>query len=230
MIIAILSDLHLDVKPIQISSLFNDGDDEKIDLVVLAGDLHPNIDIRMRFLVDLELYVNAPVFFIPGNHDFYDKGIGINSSSYVGEYEGVSIAGATLWTTLSPSEWFIYHDGLNDCGNIPNWTYDNYVLAHYTQKRFLLNSKANVIVSHHAPTHLSIAEKYKGEKHNCCFANNFFAEIFDMKPQPKLWIHGHTHSEFDYMVGKTRVICHPRGYPHEPEIFNGYKAKLVEVK
>ena len=27
-----------------------------------------------------------------------------------------------------------------------------------------------------------------------------------------LWIHGHTHESFDYEIGKTRVICNPRGY------------------
>jgi hypothetical protein len=29
-----------------------------------------------------------------------------------------------------------------------------------------------------------------------------------------LWIHGHTHTAFDYTVGNTRVVCNPRGYVH----------------
>jgi hypothetical protein len=28
----------------------------------------------------------------------------------------------------------------------------------------------------------------------------------------QLWIHGHTHSSFDYVVAGTRVVCNPRGY------------------
>jgi hypothetical protein len=28
----------------------------------------------------------------------------------------------------------------------------------------------------------------------------------------QLWIHGHTHDTFDYLVNGTRVICNPRGY------------------
>ncbi len=28
----------------------------------------------------------------------------------------------------------------------------------------------------------------------------------------ELWVHGHTHYSFDYMVGNCRVICNPRGY------------------
>lgn len=35
-----------------------------------------------------------------------------------------------------------------------------------------------------------------------------------------LWVHGHTHSSFDYMAGETRVVCNPFGYaancPGEP--------------
>jgi predicted NBD/HSP70 family sugar kinase len=38
----------------------------------------------------------------------------------------------------------------------------------------------------------------------------------------KCWVHGHTHSTHDYMIGNTRVLCNPRGYPREyglPEIY-----------
>ena len=32
----------------------------------------------------------------------------------------------------------------------------------------------------------------------------------------KLWIHGHLHTQNDYMIGETRVLCNSRGYPDEP--------------
>jgi len=35
---------------------------------------------------------------------------------------------------------------------------------------------------------------------------------FILEHQPRLWIHGHTHESFDYKIGKTRVVCNPRGY------------------
>ena len=34
-----------------------------------------------------------------------------------------------------------------------------------------------------------------------------------------LWIHGHTHTVFDYVVSGTRIVCNPRGYPKEPTGF-----------
>jgi hypothetical protein len=29
---------------------------------------------------------------------------------------------------------------------------------------------------------------------------------------PALWVHGHTHSPFDYQRGTCRVVSNPRGY------------------
>jgi hypothetical protein len=28
----------------------------------------------------------------------------------------------------------------------------------------------------------------------------------------QLWIHGHTHDSFDYLLNGTRIVCNPRGY------------------
>jgi Icc-related predicted phosphoesterase len=30
-----------------------------------------------------------------------------------------------------------------------------------------------------------------------------------------LWIHGHIHTSSDYVIGGTRVVANPRGYPHK---------------
>lgn len=47
----------------------------------------------------------------------------------------------------------------------------------------------------------------------------FVSDLSDVieRHQPKLWIHGHTHTRFDYDVGATRVVCNPRGYHHEQD-------------
>lgn len=31
----------------------------------------------------------------------------------------------------------------------------------------------------------------------------------------KLWVHGHMHNASDYVIGDTRVVCNPKGYPGE---------------
>jgi hypothetical protein len=101
--------------------------------------------------------------------------------------------------------------------------------THQAHKHFLLNSGADIIVSHHTPSFQSIHPKYIGNPVNKSFSNNLDEEILAMKKPPKLWIHGHTHDSFDYMIGETRVICHPRGYRGEHRNYHEYLPKIVEV-
>jgi len=49
---------------------------------------------------------------------------------------------------------------------------------------------------------------------SAAFASNMEDLIFETGPD--LWVHGHIHDSSDYRIGKTRVICNPRGYAHEP--------------
>ena len=48
-------------------------------------------------------------------------------------------------------------------------------------------------------------------------------------PEIKLWTHGHTHEDFDYMIGSTRVVCNPRGYINYEARADNFKLKVVEV-
>jgi Icc-related predicted phosphoesterase len=225
---AFLSDLHLDHCPIDIPSL--GVDDATVDFAIIAGDLHPKDQRRDRFLIDFELYINAPVIFVPGNHDYWgptpsQKATLTKTITVGGEH--CQIAGATLWTYLTPSQWLLYLHGLADCRFIENWWEDNYLMAHRIQKDWLMKSKADIIVSHHAPSKRSVSENFMHHPLNCAFVNSMDGEILNLEKPPKFWIHGHVHQSFDYMIGKTRVLCHPRGYPHESN-FNNYKARIID--
>lgn len=57
---------------------------------------------------------------------------------------------------------------------------------------------------------------------NHCFFSDLSERILDADID--LWLHGHTHTAFDYKLGKTRVLCNPRGY--EPGEHTGYNPKL----
>jgi len=73
---------------------------------------------------------------------------------------------------------------------------------------------STVVVTHHLPHRQSIHTKYEGSDLNPSFASDL-GDLMD--PSVSLWIHGHTHESFDYLVNGTRVVCNPRGYvPMEP--------------
>ena len=84
-----------------------------------------------------------------------------------------------------------------------------------------------VVVSHHAPSPLSINEKYKDEGViNYGYMSDLTEFILDHR-QIKYWVHGHMHDPVDYMIGTTRVLSNPRGYSgyeEQAEIFDpGFK-------
>lgn len=71
--------------------------------------------------------------------------------------------------------------------------------------------RKKVVVTHHAPSYLSIADAFKDEREmNGAFVSDMFEKIFDSDAD--YWVHGHTHNSFDYMIGDCRIIANPRGY------------------
>ena len=49
------------------------------------------------------------------------------------------------------------------------------------------------------------------------------------RPCIKLWVHGHMHDTFDYMIGSTRVVCNPRGYAGHEEQADRFELKFMEI-
>lgn len=86
-----------------------------------------------------------------------------------------------------------------------------------------------VVVGHHAPSKLSTKPQYENDVMvNGAYSSDLSEFILD-HPQIKLWTHGHTHHNFDYMIGGTRVVANPRGYDkyeHQADIF---KLQFIEV-
>jgi hypothetical protein len=55
-------------------------------------------------------------------------------------------------------------------------------------------------------------------------------KFIKQNPRIKLFVHGHMHDSFDYMIDNCRVICEPYGYSHENKIgHRKYKGKLIEI-
>ena len=161
--------------------------------------------------------------------------------------DGVKFVGGTLWTDANRGDPLTHHalkDLMNDYRLIRNDAagYTALRVSHTVTRhvqtlgyfQFVLDEnkdKKCVVVSHHAPTFLSIHDNYKdSDLMNGGYASDLSDFILD-RPQIKLWIHGHTHNPFDYLVGDTRVVCNPRGYVTKnfSERDSDFELKVVEV-
>ena len=69
-----------------------------------------------------------------------------------------------------------------------------------------------VVITHHAPSILSVAPQYKTDSLTPGYASSL---EYLMDGTIVLWIHGHVHHRNDYEIGGTRVISNPRGYQTE---------------
>ncbi len=154
--------------------------------------------------------------------------------------QGVRFLGCTLWTDfelaflgrsgseLAPRREHAMRKcatGLNDYasvrttdGGIGRLLRPADTLAIHWQHRDWLQRKLRerhagptVVVTHHAPHRGSLAQRFADDPISAGFVSELPDAFF---ATPVLWIHGHTHDSFDYVVGNCRVVCNPRGYPN----------------
>ena len=86
-----------------------------------------------------------------------------------------------------------------------------------------------VVVGHHSPSKASTHPRYAKEQiMNGGYSSDLSEFILD-HPQIKLWTHGHTHEDFDYLIGSTRIVCNPRGYINYEDRADKFTLKTVEI-
>ena len=221
----IISDLHMEFQP-----WFFEPDPDVFYLN--AGDTHPRKMMRDYF----ESVIGPRYFSVLGNHDYYggsfaNADMDFPDPVFLAKPDGgtITIAGATLWTDIRPDRWWEFRDYMMDYRNIKGMNYDRYMNAHKTHHDYLFNSGADIWVIHHLPSFQSVHEEYRNSNGNDFFATELSHKILEMKKPPKLIVHGHTHRSMDYMIGDTRVVCHPRGYPGENDWYNNYQPLIVEI-
>jgi predicted phosphohydrolase len=67
-----------------------------------------------------------------------------------------------------------------------------------------------LVMTHHAPTEHGVDPSYRSDyPANYAYHNVKMEGYLD---QADVWVHGHTHHQYEAQLGETRLICHPRGY------------------
>lgn len=117
-----------------------------------------------------------------------------------------------------------------------SWTPQDAVEDHKVMKKFIEDTykdtppwMTTVVCTHHAPSKGSEHPRYKHDTLMNGAYNSQMDEFILDRPGIKLWTHGHTHEDFDYMVGSTRIVCNPRGYINYEDRADRFELKVVEV-
>jgi Icc-related predicted phosphoesterase len=196
-----------------------------VDVVILAGDISSNANLRLALGAFCGRYPH--VLYVTGNHEYYGaskasideviKDVAaehpnlhwLNRSSVT--IEGQRFLGATLWFREAPLAPMQMMNDIHLITDFTSWVYEE----NRKDIDFLRDNvqEGDIVVTHYLPSNLSVAPEYAGSPLNAFFVCNVEDIIHDKKPA--LWVHGHTHGSLDYVVGQTRVVCNPKGYPIE---------------
>jgi len=227
--IQIMSDLHLEFA--KYSPPVNDP-----DVVILAGD----IATGSNGVTWAKEAFDVPVIYVTGNHEYYSYHASMNAifdgmrAEAMGsnvhvldrdsfEIGGVRFLGTTMWTDLLDRPFGGVQCGVlgSDASHISTVNgelFDDCIAQElFLRNRDWLSEQINehfdgrtVVITHHGPSSRSIHGQYAGNPWNSCFVTDLENM---MGPSVDLWVHGHTHNNFDYDYNRTRVVCNPRGYP-----------------
>jgi predicted phosphodiesterase len=232
--IHLLSDLHTEFAPFQ-------PPPTDADVVVLAGD----VGVGTRGLPAVrEWFLDRPVVYVAGNHEFYREAIPRLSEKLAEETEGsgihylenravviggVRFLGCTLWTDFD-----VFGERVR-CMAEAQVTMNDFrlirVLPQY--RRFHPNDAAAMHERSLRWLMAALDEPFAGTTvivthhapslRSCNPAYRSHpvtaAYVSDLEwmldGRAALWVHGHTHLCVDYEIGGTRVVANQRGYPHD---------------
>jgi predicted phosphodiesterase len=246
--VQIVSDLHLEFRPNDLTFLKAKG-----DILVLAGDICPLAIAKDRhvFLAFLEKIIPhfTRIFHVPGNHEYYEghqsggftmqalhKWLArlslvyptytfLNNKVFPMTFKNKTyhFVGATLWTKISEENRLYVQTRMNDYSHITTERKGKKQLLTVEDVNAMhLDSYAflNKCISSLKNIVLITHHKpFLGEKSSLSEAyESDSTKLF--RSSVILAIHGHTHRKYMGKINGVLNVSNPRGYPHERTEFN----------
>lgn len=213
------------------------------DVLVIAGDLCSCGQFKEVFQYLTTTRPKCDIIYVPGNHEYYGTGVKQVRRSLdcvsktfskvhvldncCKDIAGVKFVGSTMWFPYQTGNRY-YSMELNDfiviTGFLP-WVYEHN--ARSTEFLHKNVDDKSIVVTHHLPSMQSVPEAFKTSNLNRFFVCDMEKLILDK--QPKYWIHGHTHSNADCIIDKTRLVCNPYGYTTISENKNFITNLIIEA-
>lgn len=233
--IRLFSDVHLEFSGHKWEHLWKPSPEDQEQIVVLAGDIDTGVS-AMPF-VDALCDSFKYVVLVAGNHEFYNNDhakviAGWQEHELNGpknfhflnndtrHIDGYRFVGGTMWTSFENKSYRIMEQArmtMNDyrCiynGNdpiTPNFVYDEHIkfMDHFTKEMAIPFDGKTVVVTHHSP---GDGLRIRGVPDPLYFAG--IEPQIAAQENLVLWMHGHSHHSYDYMIANTRVVGNPYGY------------------
>jgi predicted phosphodiesterase len=166
--------------------------------------------------------------------------------------DGVRFIGGTMWTSFDNNNPLVVMEAMRlvssgRYGDIPRRRMSDYeeiwndgkVITpefttgeHYKFIDFLFKETdkpfdgPTVIVTHHSPGNVIKRLGRSSDLLDHCYYADLEGLIGSSENFPKLWLHGHTHRNADYLINETRVVCNPFGY-YNVKTNHGFDRDLV---
>lgn len=223
--------------------------DDRSSVLLLCGDIcSANRHDYLKAFLDKIADRFSLTLYIPGNHEYYHGNYDTTPTAIIEEVpafvifqrdasilspQGVKFHMHTLWTDFdkeSPDSMNEARYRMNDYRLIYKGKYrltpEDTLEFHKKHLEALERdlNEGDVVMTHHSPSLRSVPAEYLTDRVNGAYHSDLEGLI--LRKKPKLWVHGHTHTACDYMIGDTHVVCNPRGYGNQFRK-NGYRADLV---
>ena len=242
------SDLHVDYN--NSADSFVKAYENYNGYLIVAGDFAEVAnDDSVFFSAFEELFEkNSEIYviFICGNHEYYGSTIE-NTHSLIANWveekdmdrffflhEGMELfyaestlfIGSTLWYPDHPDV-YLLQNNINDFSQIQDF-YQSVPIGQNARIKERIKSigsikEDQIWVFHHLPSYQSVSPNYRGDRLNCYYVDPEMEKLI-LEQQPRLVIHGHTHHPCMYQIGKTWVVCNPKGYGKQnAQAFNYFK-------